>query len=231
MKTYQKETPPKGFQPIHQRKSKEAPPQHCACEGEGATQLKALQRMINNSAHQKELTQLQANTNSSTLQRKPTEEEQPKKNNTGLPDQMKANLEALSGFSMDDVRVHYNSDKPAQLQAHAYAQGTDIHLAPGQEKHLGHEAWHVVQQKQGRVKPTMQLKGVSVNDDVGLEREADLMAHNQRTKNDIMHRETVQLALKKKKKHKEKNTFWKSDDTCSEKGGKDAQEFGSTKNA
>ena len=45
---------------------------------------------------------------------------------------------------MDDVNVHYNSNKPAQLQAHAYAQGTDIHLGPGQEKHLPHEAWHVV---------------------------------------------------------------------------------------
>ncbi|HAP61901.1 MAG TPA: hypothetical protein DCR93_21180, partial [Cytophagales bacterium] len=36
--------------------------------------------------------------------------------------------------------------------------GTDIHLAPGQQKHLPHEAWHVVQQKQGRVKPTLQPK-------------------------------------------------------------------------
>jgi hypothetical protein len=27
---------------------------------------------------------------------------------------------------------------------------------PGQEQHLPHEAWHVVQQKQGRVKPTGQ---------------------------------------------------------------------------
>jgi hypothetical protein len=45
-------------------------------------------------------------------------------------------IENLSGFSMSDVKVHYNSDKPAQLQAHAYAQGTDIHLASGQEKHL-----------------------------------------------------------------------------------------------
>lgn len=35
-----------------------------------------------------------------------------------------------------------------------YSQGTDIHIGPGQEKHLPHEAWHVVQQKQGRVKPT-----------------------------------------------------------------------------
>ncbi len=74
------------------------------------------------------------------------------------------------------MKVHYNSDKPAQLNAHAYAQGTDIHVAPGQEQHLPHEAWHVVQQKQGRVQPTMQMKaGVPVNDNVGLESEADVM--------------------------------------------------------
>src|SRR3569833_2391842 len=99
-----------------------------------------------------------------------------RKNNTGLPDQLKSGIENLSGHSMDNVKVHYNSDKPAQLNAHAYAQGTDIHLASGQEKHLPHEAWHVVQQKQGRVKPTMQMKGrVNVNDDKGLEKEADVM--------------------------------------------------------
>jgi hypothetical protein len=41
---------------------------------------------------------------------------------------------------------------------------------------LPHEAWHVVQQAQGRVKPTMQMKdGVPVNDDKGLEHEADVM--------------------------------------------------------
>ncbi len=96
-------------------------------------------------------------------------------NKTGLPDRLKTGIEHLSGYSMDDVKVHYNSDKPARLQAHAYAQGTDIHIAPGQEKHLPHEAWHVVQQMQGRVKPTMQAKGVVINDDRALEREADLM--------------------------------------------------------
>jgi hypothetical protein len=100
--------------------------------------------------------------------------EQATPNRTGLPDSLKAGVEHLSGLAMDDVRVHYNSDKPAQLQALAYTQGTDIHVAPGQEKHLAHEAWHVVQQKQGRVRPTLQMKeGVPVNDDVGLEREAD----------------------------------------------------------
>ncbi len=97
-------------------------------------------------------------------------------NQTGLPDRLKTGIEHLSGYSMDDVKVHYNSSKPAGLNAHAYAQGTDIHLAPGQEKHLAHEAWHVVQQKQGRVKPTMQMKGnLNVNDDKSLEREADVM--------------------------------------------------------
>lgn len=44
-----------------------------------------------------------------------------------------------------------------------------------QKKHLLHEAWHVVQQKQGRVQPTMQMQGVNVNDNEGLEKEADVM--------------------------------------------------------
>lgn len=99
-----------------------------------------------------------------------------KPNNTGLPDQLKSGIEFLSGISMDQVKVHYNSDKPAQMQAHAYAQGSEIHVAPGQERHLPHEAWHVVQQAQGRVQPTTQLKNdVPLNDDNGLEREADMM--------------------------------------------------------
>ncbi len=98
------------------------------------------------------------------------------RNNTGLPDTLKSGIEHLSGISMDDVKVHYNSDKPSTIQAHAYAQGTDIHLGAGQEKHLPHEAWHLVQQKQGRVRPTIQLKGnVNVNDDKSLEKEADAM--------------------------------------------------------
>jgi Domain of unknown function (DUF4157) len=97
-------------------------------------------------------------------------------NRTGLPDQLKAGIERLSGMAMDNVKVHYNSSQPAQVNALAYTQGSDIHVAPGQERHLPHEAWHVVQQKQGRVRPTMQLKeGVPVNDEEGLEHEADVM--------------------------------------------------------
>jgi len=125
-----------------------------------------------------------SNANSKTVQNKAITLEdnrssailQKKANTTGLPDNLKSGIENLSGHAMDDVKVHYNSNKPAQLNAHAYAQGTNIHIASGQEKHLPHEAWHVVQQKQGRVKPTMQMKGkVNVNDDKGLEKEADFM--------------------------------------------------------
>jgi hypothetical protein len=97
-------------------------------------------------------------------------------NRTGLPDPLKRGVEHLSGMALDDVTVHYNSEKPAQLQALAYTEGTHIHVAPGQERHLPHEAWHVVQQAQGRVRPTLRTNGaVPVNDDAALEHEADVM--------------------------------------------------------
>lgn len=97
-------------------------------------------------------------------------------NKTGLPDNLKAGIENLSGLSMDDVKVHYNSSKPADINARAFTQGTDIHVASGQEKHLPHEGWHAVQQAQGRVQPTMQMRGnVKINDDAELEKEADVM--------------------------------------------------------
>jgi hypothetical protein len=94
---------------------------------------------------------------------------------SGLPAQLKSGVEALSGFPMDDVRVSYNSPAPARVGALAYAKGNQIHVGPGQEQHLPHEAWHVVQQKQGRVKPTLQAKGFVVNDNPSLEAEADTM--------------------------------------------------------
>ena len=100
---------------------------------------------------------------------------QQKPNNTGLPEKLKAGVESLSGFSMDDVKVHYNSSQPATVQALAYTQGTDIHVAPGQERHLPHEAWHVAQQLAGRVEPTTEVGGMPVNDNIDLEHEADVM--------------------------------------------------------
>ena len=97
-------------------------------------------------------------------------------NRTGLPDQLKSGVESLSGMSLDHVNVRYNSSQPKRLGALAFAQGNNIHLAPGQERHLPHEAWHVVQQAEGRVQPTRQIiNSISINDDRNLEREADVM--------------------------------------------------------
>ena len=110
----------------------------------------------------------------------------PRPNNTGMPDDLKSGIESLSGFSMDDVRVHYNSSKPATVQALAYTQGTDIHVAPGQEKCLPHEAWHVAQQMAGRVSPTTNVNGMPVNDNAALEHEADVMGEKAvQCKNDL----------------------------------------------
>jgi hypothetical protein len=110
---------------------------------------------------------------SQPVQRAANTNPNPNTNTTGLPDGLKTGMESLSGMSLDHVNVHYNSSKPAAVQAHAYAQGSDIHLASGQEKHLPHELGHVVQQAQGRVKPTTSVSGMAVNDNPSLESEAD----------------------------------------------------------
>lgn len=127
-------------------------------------------------------TESQAPVQANTIQAKsdktgdrPNSSAEQRLNKTGLPDALKTGVENLSGYSLDNVRVHYNSPKPAQLQALAYTQGTDIHVAPGQEKHLPHEVWHVVQQTQGNVQPTTQKSGIPVNNDQRLEHEADVM--------------------------------------------------------
>jgi len=149
---------------------------------QGAIGNRAVQRMLSSHAHS--LSRPSA-TAANAIQRQTEEEERPHEkfdaaprieNRTGMPDGLKSSIESLSGISLDHVRVHYGSTRPAQLDALAYTQGSDIHVAPGQERHLPHEAWHVVQQAQGRVQPTMQLTdGVPVNDDERLEHEADVM--------------------------------------------------------
>lgn len=93
----------------------------------------------------------------------------------GLPHALKVGAEALSGLNLDSVRVHYDSPKPEKLNALAYAQGSEIHLGPGQEKHLAHEAWHIVQQAEGRVTPNGSVKGQPLNDEKRLEQEAHTM--------------------------------------------------------
>jgi hypothetical protein len=106
-----------------------------------------------------------------------------KDNNTGLPDAVKSKMETNLEADFSAVRVHPNSAKATEVDALAYTQGTDIHFAPGQFKPessagqqlLGHELTHVIQQSQGKVKPTREVAGMPVNDDPNLEKEADAM--------------------------------------------------------
>ena len=95
------------------------------------------------------------------------------RNETGIPDRLKSNVERLSGLDLSAVRVRYNSDQPARIDALAYARGAEVHLGRGHHDLLSHELWHVVQQSCGRVGATRQVNGVPINDDPTMEREAD----------------------------------------------------------
>lgn len=148
-------------------------------QAQAQEQTNFMRETVENSTHQK--SQFQADLAAVPVQRESgkaqenTGNEQKPPNHTGLPDSLKAGLENLSGIDMGDVRVHYNSPKPFQLNALAYTQGTDIYVGLGQEHHLPHEGWHVVQQKQGRVKPTIQRDSIKFNEDAHLEQEAEAM--------------------------------------------------------
>jgi hypothetical protein len=104
-------------------------------------------------------------------------------NRTGMPNDLKTNMESTLNTDLSNVRVHPNSGKATEVGALAYTQGTDVHFAPGQFKPessagqqlLGHELTHVVQQSQGRVQPTGEVAGLPVNDSPALENEADEM--------------------------------------------------------
>lgn len=95
-------------------------------------------------------------------------------NRTGIPTSLKERMELSTGLSFDDVRVHYNSDLPARLDALAYTIGNHVEIGPGQEQHLPHELGHVVQQKLGIVRANARhSSGVAMNTDSGLEHQAD----------------------------------------------------------
>jgi hypothetical protein len=109
---------------------------------------------------------------------------QQKPNRTGLPDELKAEMETAFDSDFSDVRVQADSSRAGDVGALAYTQGSDIHVAPGQfqphaaqgKQLLGHELAHVVQQREGRVAPTGIVGGMPLNDDPVLEKEAEDMA-------------------------------------------------------
>lgn len=110
-------------------------------------------------------------------EKRPSESVKVPSGRTGIPKAVQAKFEAASGLSFEDVRVHYNSSRPAQLGAYAYTQGSQVYIGPGQERNLEHELGHVVQQKRGLVRADGYINGIPVNRDPRLERAADAGAN------------------------------------------------------
>ena len=106
---------------------------------------------------------------------------QPKTGGQPLPSEVRAKMETAFGADFSDVRVHVGHEA-SRIGAIAYTWGSNIHFAPGHynphtlqgQKVLGHELWHVVQQKSGRVQNPFG-SGVAVVQDHSLEAEADRM--------------------------------------------------------
>jgi hypothetical protein len=106
---------------------------------------------------------------------------QPKTGGQPLPTEVRSKMESAFGADFSDVRVHVGHEA-SRIGAIAYTWGSNIHFAPGHynphtlqgQKVLGHELWHVVQQKAGRVKNPFG-SGVAVVQDHSLEAEADRM--------------------------------------------------------
>ncbi|VFQ45330.1 DUF4157 domain-containing protein [Desulfoluna butyratoxydans] len=105
------------------------------------------------------------------------------RNTTGLPDRVKEGMQRSFNTDFSDITVHPSSSKAPALGAQAFTQGHDVHFAPGQfrpdttsgRELIGHELAHVVQQREGRVSPTCEVSGMPVNDNPGLEAEADAL--------------------------------------------------------
>ncbi len=96
---------------------------------------------------------------------------------TPLPAPLQGSLANATGIDVSDVGVHYSSPLPGRIGAAAFTQGDEIHLGPGAESELAHEAWHVIQQRTGRVSSTGAVGGAAINSDADLEKEADVQGH------------------------------------------------------
>ncbi|MEM7102180.1 MAG: DUF4157 domain-containing protein [Bacteroidota bacterium] len=114
-----------------------------------------------------------------TTASKPTA--QKKGNKTGMPDGVKSKMETAFQSDFSNVKMIPNSNKAFDIGAQAFAQGNEVHFAPGKfnpnthegQELIGHELAHINQQQEGRVQANSQLKGQPFNDQSNLEKEAE----------------------------------------------------------
>lgn len=119
---------------------------------------------------------LRRNEASSSLLPAPLNEDTPStRNRTGLPEAAKSGIELLSGISMDDVRVHYNSERAADLASRPRAECRHpCRTRPGAARlprslarcSAGSGAYHAHEADK---------RGAPVNEDESLEHDADVM--------------------------------------------------------
>lgn len=102
-------------------------------------------------------------------------------NSNGMSEETLNKMSNSFGEDFSNVNIHSDSKSAVDVGALAYTQGNDIHFAPGQydpasssgQSLLGHELTHIVQQREGRVQANNEINGMPLNDDKGLEQEAD----------------------------------------------------------
>lgn len=95
----------------------------------------------------------------------------------GIPSDLKSEAQRKSGCDLSNVKVYYNSMRPAHYQAAGIAQKDTIYLAPFHENKLRHEVAHIVQQKQNIISDNNASGSVVLNQ--RLEQEAEnFIIHN-----------------------------------------------------
>jgi hypothetical protein len=120
-----------------------------------AVAQRKLQEIANNSPQVKQLKAYQqmADSRSAVAQRLGIEGEEPlqaksvddkEAGKSSFPG-IKAGIEALSGTSLDNVRVDHSASKPPLLHARSYAQGVAPHVNQDHDDLLQHEVTHTVQ--------------------------------------------------------------------------------------
>jgi hypothetical protein len=106
--------------------------------------------------------------------RRPLTAQAPRAAAPPIPQHLLQQIEDLGGPDMIEILPRSGAAQPARLAALAHGQGNPIELAPGAEHQLVHEVAHVVQQRGGRVAPTVYKPG-GLGDTPDLEAEADAL--------------------------------------------------------
>jgi hypothetical protein len=105
------------------------------------------------------------------------------KPNAKLNPDVQAKMENSMQTDFSDVNIVENSSKATQMNAEAFAQGREVHFAPGKfdqssqkgQELIGHEFGHLKQNEKSPVQANTKMNGVPVNNDPALENEADQM--------------------------------------------------------